>query len=189
MTEIRRILDSEEIDRHLTRIAEEIALHNITADKIALIGIMRRGFPLAQRIARRLEGLVGAKLLIGSLDITLYGADHNLIDRFPVLNGTDIPFSIRGVSVVLIDDILYTGKTIHKAMNALLDMGEPEDIQLAAFIDRGRRSFPICADYVGTKVTSSGLERVALHLTEVDGTDEVIIEKRELKANEKSDRT
>lgn len=178
MTEIKRILDSEEIDRHLTRIAEEIAQHNITARKIALIGIMRRGFPLAQRLARRLETLVDAELLIGSLDITLYGADHSLIDRFPILNGTDIPFSIQGLPVILVDDILYTGKTIHKAMNALLDMGEPDDIQLVAFINRGRRSFPICADYTGTKVTSSGLERVALHLTEIDGTDEVIIEKR-----------
>lgn len=178
MAETKRILGSEEIEKHLTRMAEEIAHKNMTAKTVALIGIMRRGVPLAHRLARKIEKLIDARVLVGSLDITLYGADHNLIDRFPILNGTDIGFSVQGLPVVLVDDILYTGKTIHRAMNALLELGEPEEIQLAAFLDRGRRSFPICADYVGTRIKSTELERTALHLEEVDGTDEVIIEKR-----------
>lgn len=178
MAEYRQILGPEEIERHLNRIAKEIAGHNMTAKKIALIGIMRRGVPLANRLANALKELTSAEILLGSLDITLYGADHNLIDRFPILNGTHIDFSIKGMPVVLVDDILYTGKTIYKAISALLEVGEPDEIQLAAFLDRGRRSFPICADYIGTSVTSGNLERVALHLKEVDGKDEVIIEKR-----------
>ena len=178
MSEKKQILVAEEIDKKLIRIANEIAERNMTAKKLALVGIMRRGVPLAERLAAHMRNIIDAELLIGSLDITLYGSDHCLIDRFPVLNDTNIPFSIRGIPVVLVDDILYTGKTIHKAINALLELDEPEEIQLAAFIDRGRRSFPICADYVGARVPGYGLGRVVLHLEEVDGVDEVVIEKR-----------
>lgn len=174
----KQILSAIEIEKNLSRIANEIAKRNMYTDTIAMIGIVRRGVPLAQRLAKKVEALTGQKVLVGSLDITLYGANHQLIDRFPVLNGTDIPFSIRDIPVILVDDILYTGKTIHKAVNALLEQGDPSEIQLATFLDRGRRSFPISADYVGTCVPSSHMERVALHLSEVDGLDEVIIEKR-----------
>ena len=128
--------------------------------------------------AEKIRKLTDAEVLVGSLDITLYGADHKLLDRFPILNGTDIPFPIEDIPLILIDDILYTGKTIYKAINALLDIAEPSEIQLAAFLDRGRRSFPISADYVGARVPSSSLERVVLHMNEIDGKDEVIIEKR-----------
>ena len=175
---VKRILTAEEIDKKLTRIATEIAERNMSAKILALVGIVRRGVPLAHRLAQRIRPLTDAELLVGSLDITLYGADHQLIDRFPVLNGTDIPFSIRDIPVVLVDDILYTGKTIHRAINALLELDEPSEIQLAAFLDRGRRCFPISADYVGSRVPSSRIERVALHLEEEDGLDEVVIEKR-----------
>ncbi|MEE1014182.1 MAG: bifunctional pyr operon transcriptional regulator/uracil phosphoribosyltransferase PyrR [Clostridia bacterium] len=180
MTEktIKQIMDAEEIDRKLTRIATEIAQRNMTAKEIALVGIVRRGVPLAKRLAEKMKELTPAEIHVGSLDITLYGADHNLIDRFPVLNHTDIPFSIAGMPVILVDDIFYTGKTIHKALNALLEVDEPEEVQLAVFLDRGRRAFPISADYVGARVPSSRLERVALHLGEVDDIDEVVIEKR-----------
>lgn len=177
-TEVKRILSAEEIYKKLDRIAMEIAEHNVFAEKIALIGIYRRGVPLAERIAKRLRTLTKAEILVGSLDITLYGAEHNLIDRFPVLNGTNISFPLENVPVVLVDDILYTGKTIIKAINVLQNLDELNDVQLAVFLDRGRRSFPIGADYVGTKVQSSGPERVVLHLEEVDGVDEIIIEKR-----------
>lgn len=175
---VKCILSDQEIDGKLTRIATEIAERNMGAETLALIGIVRRGVPLARRLAERIRRLTDAEILVGSIDITLYGADHQLIDRFPVLNGTDIPFSIRNIPVVLVDDILYTGKTIHRAMNVLLELDEPAEIQLAAFLDRGRRSFPISADYVGARVPSSRVERVALHLKEVDGVDEVVIEKR-----------
>ena len=174
------IMEKDEIERKLTRIATEIAQRNMMASKIALIGIVRRGVPLAQRLAEKIKSLTNAEVYVGSLDITLYGADHNLISRFPVLNGTDISFPLAGTTAILVDDIFYTGKTIHKALNALLDIAEPEEIQLAVFLDRGRRSFPIGADYVGARVPTSGLERVALHVEEVDGIDEVIIEKRGL---------
>ena len=119
---------------------------------------------------------------VGSLDITLYGADHNLIAKYPVLNDTDIRFSIDNKIVVLVDDILYTGKTIHTAIDALLDIGSPSEVQLACFVDRGRRTFPISADYVGVRVPSSGLERVVLHVEEVDGESCVMIEKRDSSA-------
>lgn len=175
---IKCILNSDEIDKKLNRIATEIAERNMTSGTIALIGIVRRGVPLANRLAEKIRKLTDAEVLVGSLDITLYGADHKLLDRFPILNGTDIPFPIEDIPLILIDDILYTGKTIYKAINALLDIAEPSEIQLAAFLDRGRRSFPISADYVGARVPSSSLERVVLHMNEIDGKDEVIIEKR-----------
>ena len=177
---VKVIMDKDEIARKLTRIATEIAQRNMTASKIALIGIVRRGVPLAQRLAEIIKPLTNAEVYVGSLDITLYGADHNLISRFPVLNGTEISFPLAGTTAILVDDIFYTGKTIHKAVNALLDIAEPEEIQLAVFLDRGRRTFPIGADYVGARVTSSSLERVAVHVEEVDGMDEVIMEKRGL---------
>ena len=175
---VKKILSAEEIDKKLTRIATEIAQRNMSATEIALIGIVRRGVPLANRLAEKLKTLTDATVRVGSLDITLYGADHNLIARFPVLNATEIPFSIARIPVVLVDDIFYTGKTIHRAINALLELDEPEEIQLAVFLDRGRRAFPMSADYVGARVPVSGLERAVLHLEEVDGSDEVFIEKR-----------
>lgn len=175
---VKRILSEEEIEKKLDRMAVEIAEHNLYSDKIALVGIVRRGVPLAERLAKRLKNLTRAEIFVGSLDITLYGADHNLIDKLPVLNDTNIPFSLKDMPVILVDDILYTGKTVIKAINVLQNIDEISELQLAVFLDRGRRSFPIGADYVGMTVQSSRLERVVLHINEVDGTDEVIIEKR-----------
>ncbi len=178
MTATKQIMTAEEIDKKIARIATEIAMRNMGAKKLALIGIVRRGVFLAKRLAKQIQSQTDTEILLGTLDITLYDKNHQMIDRFPLLNGTDIPFSIQNIPVVLVDDILYTGKTIHRAINALLDLDEPSEIQLASFLDRGRRCFPIHADYVGARVPSSHLERVALHLQEVDGTDEVLIEKR-----------
>ena len=178
MTERKRIMGAEEIAKKLDRIGIEIAERNMCEKKLALIGIVRRGVCLSQRLASVIQKhMPSSEILTGSLDITLYGEDHRMIDRFPLLNGTDIPFSIANIPVVLVDDILYTGKTIHRALEALLDLEEPSEVQLAAFLDRGRRCFPISADYVGARIPSSRVERVALHMEEIDGVDEVIIEK------------
>ncbi len=172
------ILERQEIESKLKKMAKQIAERNEFEKSICLIGIVRRGAVLADALADHIKEIDGPGTEVGALDITLYGADHNLIAKFPVLNGTKIDFSIDNKTVVLIDDILYTGKTIHTAIDALLKLGSPAEIQLACFIDRGRRTFPISADYTGVKIKGTGLDRVALHVDEVDGSTEVIIEKR-----------
>ncbi len=178
MVETKKIMSADEIEKKLARIATEITERNIGAKRLAIIGVVRRGVFLAERLAELISSQMDTELLIGSIDITFYGTDHQVIDKFPQLNGTNIPFSIQDIPVVLVDDILYTGKTIHRAINALLGLGEPSEIQLAAFLDRGRRCFPISADYVGARMPSAKLERIALHLSEIDADDEVIIEKK-----------
>lgn len=172
------ILEKDDIEKKLKRIADEIIERNIGLKDICLIGIVRRGVNVAEQLAGYIEEKSEMRVDVGSLDITLYGADHNLIALYPVLNDTNIPFPIDDRVVVLVDDILYTGKTIHTAIEALLKIGSPAEVQLACFVDRGRRSFPISADYVGVRVPSSGLERVALHVETVDGESCVLIEKR-----------
>lgn len=173
------ILEKDEIQKKLSRIAGQIIERNYGEKSICLIGIVRRGVNVAQMLAEQILKSGEMQVDVGSLDITLYGADHNLIAKYPVLNDTNIGFAIDNRVVVLVDDILYTGKTIHTAIGALLDLGSPSEVQLACFIDRGRRTFPISADYVGVRVPSSNLERVALHLDDVDGETCVMIEKRE----------
>ena len=172
------ILEKQEIESKLKKMAAQIVERNEFEKSICLIGIVRRGVVLANKLADYIKELGGPGLDVGVLDITLYGADHNLIAKYPVLNDTAIDFSIDGRVVVLVDDILYTGKTIHTAIDALLKIGSPAEIQLACFIDRGRRTFPISADYTGVRIKGSGLDRVALHVEEVDGATEIIIEKR-----------
>lgn len=172
------ILEQHEIEKKLKKMAGQIAERNEFEKSICLIGIVRRGVHVARELAEYIEKDTDIGVEVGSLDITLYGADHNLIAKYPVLNDTDIKFSIDNKVVVLVDDILYTGKTIHTAIDALLKLGSPSEIQLACFIDRGRRAFPISADYVGVSVPGSGLDRVALHVREIDGESSIIIEKR-----------
>ena len=176
------ILEKEEIDKKLKRMASQIVERNVGEKSICLIGIVRRGVNVAESLAEHIIASGEMNVEVGSLDITLYGADHNLIAKYPVLNDTDIRFSIDNKIVVLVDDILYTGKTIHTAIDALLDIGSPSEVQLACFVDRGRRTFPISADYVGVRVPRSGLERVVLHVEEVDGESCVMIEKRDSSA-------
>ena len=176
------ILEKEEIDKKLKIMASQIVERNVGEKSICLIGIVRRGVNVAESLAEHIIASGEMNVEVGSLDITLYGADHNLIAKYPVLNDTDIRFSIDNKIVVLVDDILYTGKTIHTAIDALLDIGSPSEVQLACFVDRGRRTFPISADYVGVRVPSSGLERVVLHVEEVDGESCVMIEKRDSSA-------
>lgn len=172
------ILEKPEVEKKLARIANQIIERNCSEKGICLIGIVRRGVNVAEKIAQYIMESGEMNVEVGSLDITLYGADHALIAKYPILNDTDIKFSIDGRVVVLVDDILYTGKTIHTAIDALLEIGSPSEVQLACFVDRGRRTFPISADYVGVRVPSSGLERVVLHIDEVDDETCVIIEKR-----------
>lgn len=172
------ILEKKEIESKLKKMASQIAERNEFEKEICLIGIVRRGVVVAEMLADCISELGGPSVHVGALDITLYGADHNLIAKYPVLNGTKINFSIDNKVVVLIDDILYTGKTILTAIDALLKHGSPAEIQLGCFIDRGRRTFPISADYMGVKIKGSGLDRVALHVDEIDGETKVIIEKR-----------
>lgn len=172
------ILEKPEIEKKLARMASQIIERNCSEKEICIIGIVRRGVNVAEMIAQYIIENADIDVEVGSLDITLYGADHALIAKYPILNDTDIKFSIDNKVVVLVDDILYTGKTIHTAIDALLEIGSPSEVQLACFVDRGRRTFPISADYVGVRVPSSGLERVVLHLDEVDDETCVIIEKR-----------
>ena len=168
------VMDESAIDRSLTRIAHEILESNDGAQSIALVGIVTRGDLIAASLAKRIEQIEGVKVPVGRLDISFYRDD---VENFlaPVVHTTDIPFVPEGKTVVLVDDVLYTGRTIRAAMDALMDYGRPDRIQLAVLVDRGHRELPIRADYVGKNVPSSRDENVRLFLEEVDGTSAVEI--------------
>lgn len=165
------ILEPDEIRRALTRIAHEVLERNGGADDLVLIGLHTRGVPLARRLASLIEEFERVSTPVGELDIGLYRDDISLARR--PMRPTDIPVSIEGRIVVLVDDVLYTGRTIRAAMDALNDFGRPREIQLAVLIDRGHRQLPIRPDYVGKNVPTSLEEDVQVHLQEVDGDDEV----------------
>jgi len=175
MREKAVILDEVSMDRALTRIAHEIVESNKGTDSLVLIGIQRRGVVLANKIAEILEKSLNTPIQMGILDITLYRDDLSLLNEQPVINGTDIGFVITEKNVVLVDDVLYTGRTIHAAMNALMDMGRPKRIQLAVMIDRGHREFPIRADFVGKNVPTSADEVIKVKVHEFDSCQEVAI--------------
>jgi pyrimidine operon attenuation protein/uracil phosphoribosyltransferase len=170
-----RIIDSDGIRRMLTRIAHEIVERNKGTEGIVLVGIRRRGVPLAHRIRAEIASFEGGEVPLGTLDITLYRDDLNEIAEHPVVGTTDIPVDIAGKHVVLLDDVLYTGRTIRAALDALIDLGRPASVQLAVLVDRGHRELPIRADYVGKNVPTSNREVVDVRLTETDGADEVVI--------------
>ena len=170
-----RIADAEGIRRMLTRIAHEIVERNKGPEEIVLVGIRRRGVPLASRLADLIREIEGTRVPLGILDITLYRDDLQLVAVQPVVRTTEIPVDIDGKIVVLVDDVLYTGRTVRSALNALIDFGRPAAIQLAVLIDRGHRELPIRADYVGKNVPTSKREIIAVCLTEEDGTEEVQI--------------
>jgi pyrimidine operon attenuation protein/uracil phosphoribosyltransferase len=169
------IIDPQGLDRTLKRLAHEILEKNKGAANIAIVGIRTRGEFLARRIVRLIEEVEGIKPPLGSLDITLYRDD--LLGKLeqPRLQGTDIPFDISGKDVVLVDDVLYTGRTIRAALDELIDLGRPRSIQLAVLIDRGHRQVPIRADYVGKNVPTSSDESIRVHVSEVDGEDSVLL--------------
>jgi len=171
-----KLLDAEAIRRTLVRIAHEIIEHTRGTGRLALIGIRTRGAVLAKRLAAEIEAIEGRPIPVGALDITLYRDDLSLIAPNPILHATEIPFDITDLSLVLVDDVLFTGRTVRAALDALIDLGRPTAIQLAVLVDRGHREVPIRADYVGKNIPTSLKERVEVRLQEADGKDEVVIE-------------
>ncbi len=169
------LLQTEDIRRALLRIAHEIVEHNRGGEDIVLVGIQARGAPLARRLAKSIEDLEGVTVPVGRLDITLYRDDLEREHFRPNIRETQIPVDLSEKHVVLVDDVLYTGRTIRAAMDAVMDFGRPRTIQLAVLIDRGHRELPIRADYVGKNIPTSRLEEIELHLRETDGTDETIL--------------
>ena len=170
------ILDGEGLRRAITRIAHEIIEKNGGAEGLVLAGIRRRGYPLAQRIAAKIREFEGVDLPVGALDITLYRDDLQTIDHQPVVGPTDIPVDIDGKVVVLVDDVLYTGRTVRAALDELIDLGRPRAIRLAVIVDRGHREIPIRADFVGKNVPTRKDEDVRVALRETDGEDAVLVE-------------
>src|SRR6187399_3537115 len=171
-------MDADRMSRALTRIAHEILERNRGLDELALVGIRTRGVPIARRLARALREINGDDVPTGALDITLYRDDlmRNPVGPQPVVRRTEIPFSIDDRKILLVDDVLYTGRTIRAALDALIDFGRPRAIQLVALVDRGHRELPIRADYVGRNIPTSLSQSVQVHLLEIDGRDEVEIQ-------------
>jgi pyrimidine operon attenuation protein/uracil phosphoribosyltransferase len=173
----RQIMTADEIRRATVRISHEIVEKQAGTAGLALVGIQRRGVPLAHRIAEAIAEHEGVSLPVGALDITFYRDDLSLVAQQPLVKGTDLPFDLNGATVVLVDDVLYTGRTIRAAMDALVDFGRPQAIRLAVLIDRGHRELPIRADHVGKNVPTSREEIVRVHLAETDDEDGVDIER------------
>jgi len=174
-----RLLDDSEIKRAVTRIAHEILERNKGADRVALVGIAARGDDLAQRLAGEIARIEGVQVPVGALDITFYRDDIGLRAEAPEVHETRIPFDISGATVVLVDDVLFTGRTIRSALDALMDLGRPEAIQLAVLVDRGHRELPIRPDFVGKNLPTRKDEDVQVHLSEVDGEDAVVLSQME----------
>jgi pyrimidine operon attenuation protein/uracil phosphoribosyltransferase len=173
-----QVMDADRMSRALTRIAHEILERNRGVDELALVGIRTRGVPLARRLARALKEINGDDVPTGALDITLYRDDlmRLAVGPQPLVRRTEIPFSIDDRKILLVDDVLYTGRTIRAALDALIDFGRPRAIQLIALVDRGHRELPIKADYVGKNLPTSLKQSVQVRLQEIDGTDEIVLE-------------
>ena len=176
LREKAQVLDETALDRALTRIAHEIVEQAGGVEDIALVGIKTRGVTLAARIAAKIAAIEGRTPSVGALDITLYRDDLRLKAEQPRVRGTEIPFPIKGRTVVLVDDVLFTGRTIRAAMDALMDLGRPHIIRLAVLVDRGHRELPIRPDYIGKNLPTSRRETVAVMLHEHDGVDRVVIQ-------------
>ena len=173
-----RIMDDIAITRAVRRIAFEIIEKNRGTRRLCLIGIQRRGVILARRIAEQIAEIEGVQVPVGVLDITFYRDDLSMLNEHPVLNDTEIDFMVDDSQLVLVDDVLYTGRTVRAAIDAVMDLGRPQCIQLAILIDRGHRELPIRADFVGKNVPTSGTENVHVMLEEIDGAEEVRIMER-----------
>jgi pyrimidine operon attenuation protein/uracil phosphoribosyltransferase len=172
------VMDGDRLARSLTRISHEIVERNRGIEDLALVGIRERGVPIARRIATQLFEITGRQVPTGALDITLYRDDlmRQAVGPQPLVRSTDIPFDIDARVILLVDDVLYTGRTIRAALDALIDFGRPKAIQLIVLVDRGHRELPIKADYVGKNVPTSRRESIRVRLQEVDGHDEVVIQ-------------
>ena len=169
------ILDSQSVERSIVRIAHEILEKNKGTENLVLVGIHTRGVVLARRLQEVIEKITQFKIPIGTLDINLYRDDLTLVSEQPVIHRTEIDFNLDNQIVILIDDVLYTGRTIRAALDALVDFGRPKRIELAVLIDRGHRELPIRADFVGKNIPTSETENVQVRLLEVDGADEVVV--------------
>ena len=171
-----QVMDSDEIRRALTRIAHKIIEKNKGAEKLAVIGVRRKGVPLAERLAKLIGEIEKIKVPVGALDISLYRDD--IATRQPTVGQTEIPFDVSGRTIILVDEVIYTGRTVRCALDALIDMGRPASIQLAVLIDRGHRELPVRPDYVGKNLPTSHKELVDVHLSEIEGEDRVLIQKQ-----------
>lgn len=170
------IMDRMAMKRAMTRIAHEIIERNKGVEEVALVGIRRRGGPLASRLAKLIEEIEGIKVPVGILDITLYRDDLTTLSAQPLVHRTEVDFRINNLAIILVDDVLYTGRTVRAAMDALIDLGRPRCIQLAVLVDRGHRELPIKADFVGKNVPTGKQEIISVLVEEMDGKDEVIIQ-------------
>jgi pyrimidine operon attenuation protein/uracil phosphoribosyltransferase len=168
-------MSASEIDRTLVRLAHEILERTSNLDKLAFIGIRRRGVPLAQRLAKKIEDLEHRKVPVGILDINLYRDDLSTVSHQPVLNATDIPFEVTGKYIILMDDVLYTGRTIRAALDALFDQGRAARVQLLVLIDRGHREIPIEAQFIGRMVQTTSNEIIEVKFQEIDGMEKVLL--------------
>ncbi len=176
------LLDDTKIQRALTRIAHEILEHNSGAESLAIIGILTRGAFLAKRIAATIEKLEGVKVPVGLMDISLYRDDVRSKHDQPIVQRTDILFDVAGRNIILVDDVLFTGRTIRAALDQIIDFGRPKTIQLAVLVDRGHRELPIKADYVGINIPTAKSDQVVLEVKEKEGSDRVYIVKNHDKA-------
>jgi pyrimidine operon attenuation protein/uracil phosphoribosyltransferase len=171
----RTLLSAEDMQRALVRVAHEIVERNKGAKDLVLVGMQTRGVPLARRLAATIQGLEGINVPVGSLDISLYRDDLSSLSLKPTVHRTDIPVDVTDKQIILVDDVFYTGRSIRAAMDALIDLGRPQSIQLAVLVDRGHRELPIRADYVGKNIPTSKNEEIKVDIKEVDGEDKVII--------------
>jgi pyrimidine operon attenuation protein/uracil phosphoribosyltransferase len=173
-----QLMSASEIDRTMVRLAHEILEKTADLDQLAFIGIRRRGVPLAQRLAKKIEALENRKVPVGILDINLYRDDLTTVDVKPVVSATDIQFSVLGKDIVLMDDVLYTGRTIRAALDALFDHGRPSRVRLLVLIDRGHRELPIEASFVGRVVQTSAVEIIEVKFQEIDSMEKVLLVER-----------
>jgi len=170
-----QLMSASEIDRTLVRLAHEILEKTKDLDLLAFIGIRRRGVPLAQRLSKKIEALENRKVPVGILDINLYRDDLSTVDIKPVVSSTEIPFSVEGKDIILMDDVLYTGRTIRAALDALFDHGRPARVQLLVLIDRGHRELPIEARFIGRAVQTTDIEIIEVKFQEIDGVEKVLL--------------
>jgi pyrimidine operon attenuation protein/uracil phosphoribosyltransferase len=174
-----QLMSASEIDRTLVRLAHEILEKTKNLDKLAFIGIRRRGVPLAQRLAKKIDSLENRQIPTGILDITFYRDDLSTVDTKPVVNPTtEIPFEVAGLDIILMDDVLYTGRTIRAALDALFERGRPARVRLLVLIDRGHRELPIEAAFIGRNVQTTDIEIIEVKLQEIDGMEKVLLVER-----------
>lgn len=176
--EKNQIMDADAIRRAITRVAHEIIEKNKGTDDLVLVGIRRRGVPLAERLQAKIMEIEGVRVPLGILDITLYRDDLTTLDYQPVVHRTEVPFSIQNKKIILVDDVLFTGRTARAALDAVIDIGRPQMIQLAVLVDRGHRELPIRADYVGKNLPTSSKEVVSVRLQEIDQEEKVILNEK-----------